>query len=84
MRPLPADREKALTAIATGWGREASAAHPNCLCGKLIPPPPPAPDVLIDREGYIEWVRQNRGWMTRQRRYFREDCPMHRPERGRR
>ncbi len=84
MRPLPADREKALSAIADGWGREASAAHPDCLCGKEIPQPLPAPDVLIDREGFLEWVRQNRAWLSGQRHYLRGNCPMHRPERGRR
>ncbi len=33
LRPY-ADREKALAAIASGWGREPTAAHPDCVCGK--------------------------------------------------
>lgn len=31
-RELPADREKALAAVAGGWGREATTAHPLCTC----------------------------------------------------
>ncbi len=31
-RELPADRDKALAAIAAGWGRTATAAHPDCSC----------------------------------------------------
>ncbi len=77
MSALPADREKALAAIAAGWGREPSLAHPDCLCGKPIPKPSPAPDVLTDRGGYIEWVRQNRAWVNGRRRYPRANCPMH-------
>ncbi len=84
MRPLPADREKALAAIAAGWGREPSLAHPDCLCGKPIPQPPRPPNVIDDRDGYIAWVRQHRAWVNGRRWYFRSDCPMHRPERGRR
>lgn len=34
-RPLPTDREKALEAIANGWGRDATTAHPDCTC--LVP-----------------------------------------------
>lgn len=30
---LPADREKALEAIADGWTRTPTTAHPDCLCG---------------------------------------------------
>lgn len=33
-RPLPLDREKALEAIANGWGRTATAAHPDCTCNR--------------------------------------------------
>lgn len=33
---LPQDREKALEAIANGWGRSATAAHPLCRCGQRI------------------------------------------------
>lgn len=32
-RELPADWEKALEAIANGWGRTPTTAHPDCLCG---------------------------------------------------
>lgn len=32
MPDLPADREAALAAIARGWGREATLAHPLCAC----------------------------------------------------
>ncbi len=35
-RELPADRDKALAAIAAGWGRTATAAHPDCTCGRTI------------------------------------------------
>jgi len=34
-RDLPADRDKALAAIAAGWGRVATAAHPDCSCRQL-------------------------------------------------
>lgn len=33
-RELPADREKALEAIAGGWTRMPTNAHPDCLCGR--------------------------------------------------
>lgn len=32
--PLPTNREKALAAIANGWARTPTAAHPDCRCGK--------------------------------------------------
>jgi len=35
-RDLPADRDKALAAIAAGWGRTATAAHPHCTCSRTI------------------------------------------------
>lgn len=31
-RPLPEDREKALEAIAAGWARTPTTAHPLCEC----------------------------------------------------
>lgn len=31
-RDLPTDVEKALDAIAGGWGREPGFAHPDCIC----------------------------------------------------
>jgi hypothetical protein len=35
-RSLPDDREKALEAIANGWGRTATSAHPLCVCRKTV------------------------------------------------
>lgn len=32
MSPLPEDREKALEAIANGWARTPTTAHPLCTC----------------------------------------------------
>lgn len=31
-RDLPDDPDKALAAIAAGWGRTATTAHPDCSC----------------------------------------------------
>lgn len=31
-RELPQDVEKALEALANGWGREPTFAHPDCNC----------------------------------------------------
>lgn len=37
MKQLPTDREKALAAIAAGYGREPTAAHPHCSCPTSSP-----------------------------------------------
>lgn len=81
MRDLPADREKALAAIAAGWGRTATAAHPDCTCGKPIPEPPrpPVPNHINDPEysEYIEAVQVWKRWRDRGGRYHPKDCPPH-------
>ncbi len=84
MRPLPDDREKALAAIANGWGRVATTAHPNCLCGKLKRAYCTRDWVSFDRDvnGMPEGLAWR--WVERCETYLPEDCPMHRPERGRR
>jgi hypothetical protein len=41
-RDLPGDRERALDAIAGGWARTPTAAHPLCCCGKPYHPACPA------------------------------------------
>ncbi len=64
MRPLPADREKALAAIAAGWGREPTAAHPYCVCGKFK-----------DGGGMPKGIARS-VWDGRET-YRRNECPMH-------
>ncbi len=84
MRSLPGDREKALAAIANGWGREATTAHPHCLCGKLKRAYCTRDWVFFGRDANgmpegMEWR-----WVERRETYLPEDCPMHRPEERRR
>lgn len=87
MTDLPTDREKALEAIAAGWGRTATAAHPLCVCGKPYTvtcyfchakPNQPCRKTWDDDE--LEPDGRHRG---RARRVGQsKDCPMHRPTPG--
>lgn len=65
---LPTDREKALAKIAGGWGREATAAHPLCTCGKQ--PLPPAPPLIASNETWQLYRAECR-------RILETACPMH-------
>lgn len=83
-RALPDDREKALEAIANGWGREATPAHPLCTCQQPTPPPAQVPP--CDRCGAEagEKCRQpgpvcGRSSTSRYRRRVQtaQSCPVH-------
>lgn len=64
MSELPADREKALDAIANGWSRTPTLAHPECLCGRA------------ERTDF-EWRELCGDWFTARRRRVVIPCPVH-------
>lgn len=79
-RPLPLDREKALAAIANGWGREATAAHPLCRCGKPKADLP-SYQAYADIDDYLgaleTWIGEHGSqWRSH---YDRRECPVHGP-----
>lgn len=66
-RELPADREKALEAIANGWTRQPTHAHPDCIC--------------MVSETHIVWVGcwwdDNRPQAQARRPQPKRPCPIH-------
>lgn len=65
-RELPADREKALEAIANGWTRQPTTAHPDCLCAGRAQF---TPIKFIESPNAKIWVQ--RGWTKT------VPCPLH-------
>ncbi len=91
-RDLPADRELALTAIAEGWGRTPSHAHPLCLCGKPYLPTCPLCLAKANQpcrigawmEHDLEKASGRHFARPPQREAIARDCPMHRPRKDQR
>lgn len=90
-RSLPLDREAALKAIADGWGREATAAHPLCRCGKpyqptcslcLAKPNQPCRPQYGDPLVLSDLGRAHAHYRAAIRPGTAHDCPMHRPRRS--
>lgn len=75
-RDLPSDTDAALAAVAAGWGREPTYAHPACRCGRPKPPLPKYTDAAAYMVALREWTSEH--GPTRDPRYQRQDCPMHR------
>lgn len=82
-RDLPSDTDAALAAVAAGWGREPTHAHPDCRCGRPKPALP-APPPVIDGDGHYvgsddpAWAK----WQAARREYGSGvygagDCLMH-------
>lgn len=78
-RSLPTDRERALAAIANGWGRVATTAHPLCICGSFKRAYCTQDWVLLRENGVPTGMRW--GWVERTETHDDKDCPMHRPGR---
>jgi hypothetical protein len=82
MSDLPADREKALAAIAAGWGRRPTGAHPDCVCAKPMPEPTsPALHTISDPAVLAEWQaywRAHRIFRNQGGTFRQQDCPVHR------
>lgn len=67
-RDLPVDTEKALEAVANGWTRTATTAHPDCLCGGRAQA---CPVTFVERNGEV-WVLN-----PRYARVKTIPCPIH-------
>lgn len=92
MSALPTEREKALEAIARGWGRQATSAHPLCRCDKhylptcricLAKPDQPCRhqegwDPLVLSDAGRAYLHLRTGFTATARQ-----CPVHKPERRR-
>lgn len=77
----------AALAIGAGEGREATAAHPDCRCGKPKPPKPVKPDGPYDVDTWQTYWRAldryNRAHGTTGTTYSKSQCPMHKSIRRR-
>jgi hypothetical protein len=78
MSDLPADRERALAAIAAGWGRTATAAHPLCRCGKPYLPTCSFCNAKPGKPCRAQYDGDELHHGRRERNGTARDCPVHR------